>query len=86
MSGDREISARASTKKLDGFEDIAMDQRECSTCGRKVRGEENYLKAHLWADTAVFHWQCLVALMKERGDLAVEGATCRTARGSSVRK
>jgi hypothetical protein len=63
-----------------------MDQGECSSCGRKVRSEENYLKAHMWAGTTVFHWPCLVALMKERGEVVVEGATCKTVRVSSVRK
>jgi hypothetical protein len=28
---------------------------DCVRCGRRVRSEENYLKAHLWASTAVFH-------------------------------
>jgi hypothetical protein len=55
-----------------------MDQGECSSCRRKVGSEENYLKAHLWAGTAVFHRPCLVALMKEGGEMAVEDATCKT--------
>ncbi len=33
-----------------------MYQGNCGRCGRKVRTDENYLKAHLWASTAVFHW------------------------------
>ena len=63
-----------------------MDQGECARCGRKVKSEDNYLKAHLLAGTAVLHWPCLVALLKERGDMVVEGTTCKTDRVSSVRK
>jgi hypothetical protein len=36
----------------------------CARCGRKVKAEENWLKAHLWASTAVFHWSCFTALME----------------------
>ncbi len=43
-----------------------MQQGECARCGRKVTSDENYLKAQLWASTAVFHWLCFVALMKEQ--------------------
>ena len=52
-----------------------MYQGNCGRCGRKVRTGENYLKAHLWASTAVFHWACFVTLMKERGEVAAEDAT-----------
>lgn len=57
-----------------------MDQGNCGRCGRKVRADENYLKAHLWASTAVFHWSCFVTLMKERGEAAAEEATWNAAR------
>jgi hypothetical protein len=55
-----------------------MYQGDCARCGRKVRSDENYLKAHLWASTAVFHWSCFVVLMKEQGERAAEDATCKT--------
>jgi hypothetical protein len=61
-----------------------MEQGECARCGRKVRNEENYLKAHLWAASAVFHWPCLIALMKGRGEMAVEDARCKTRRVTRV--
>jgi hypothetical protein len=56
----------------------AMYQGDCARCGRKVRSDENYLKAHLWASNAVFHWSCFVVLMKEQGERAAEDATCKT--------
>jgi hypothetical protein len=30
-------------------------EANCARCGRKVKNEENWLRAHLWASTAVFH-------------------------------
>jgi len=57
-----------------------MYQGNCGRCGRKVRTDENYLKAHLWATTAVFHWDCFVALMKEHGEAAAEDATWKANR------
>jgi hypothetical protein len=42
-----------------------MYQGNCGRCGRTVRTDGNYLKAHLWASAAVFHWSCLTTLMKE---------------------
>jgi hypothetical protein len=60
----------------------AMYQGDCARCGRKVRSDENYLKAHLWASTAVFHWSCFVALMKEQGETAAEDATWKASRVS----
>ena len=47
----------------------------CVRCGRKVRLEENWLRAHLWASTAVFHWTCFFALMKSQGEAVAEEAT-----------
>jgi hypothetical protein len=40
-------------------------QGSCARCKRRVRSDENYLKAHLLASTAVFHWSCFIAVMKE---------------------
>lgn len=57
-----------------------MYQGDCARCGRKVRSDENYLKAHLWASTAVFHWSCFVALMKEHGETAAEDATWKASK------
>jgi hypothetical protein len=55
-------------------------QGSCGRCGQKVRTDENYLRAHLWASTAVFHWNCLVALMKEHREVALEDATWKASR------
>ena len=57
-----------------------MYQGNCAGCEQKVRSDENYLKAHLWASTAVFHWSCFVTLMKERGETATEDATWKASR------
>ncbi len=40
----------------------------CVRCGRKVKLEENWLRTHLWASTAIFHWNCFIALMKSQGE------------------
>ena len=63
-----------------------MYQGNCGSCGKKVRTDENYLKANLWASTAVFHWSCLVALMKEHRETAVEDATWKASRVTQVEK
>ena len=49
----------------------------CARCGRKVKSEENWLRAHLWASTAVFHYRCFIALLKAGGALGAEAATWR---------
>jgi hypothetical protein len=48
---------------------------DCARCGRKVRPAENWLRAHLWASTAVFHGSCFIALMKTHGEAGAERAT-----------
>jgi len=50
-------------------------EANCARCGRKVKSEENWLRAHLWASTAVFHWACFIALMKAQGAPGAEEAT-----------
>ena len=50
-------------------------QGSCARCEQRVRTDENHLKAHLWASTAVFHWSCFIALMKEHGKESPEDAT-----------
>ncbi len=47
----------------------------CARCGQKVKSEENWLRAHLWASTAVFHWTCFIALLKAGGTPGAEEAT-----------
>jgi hypothetical protein len=47
----------------------------CVRCGRTVKLEENWLRAHLWASTAIFHWHCFIALMKSQGETGAEEAT-----------
>jgi hypothetical protein len=55
-------------------------QGNCARCGRKVRTDENWFKGHIWASTAIFHWACLIALMKEHGEAAAENAAWRASR------
>ena len=50
-------------------------EANCARCGRKVKSEENRLRAHLWASTAVFHWACFIALLKAQGAPGAEEAT-----------
>ncbi len=57
-----------------------MYQRNCARCARRVRSDENWLKGHLWASTAVFHWSCFVALMKEQGLQAAEEGAWKASR------
>ena len=59
-----------------------MYQGNCARCGQKVRPDENWLKAHVWASSAVFHWRCLLALMKEHGEAGAEEATWKASRVS----
>ena len=54
-------------------------QRNCVRCERKVKAEENWLHAHLWASNAIFHWSCFIALMKEHGEQGPEQAHGRAA-------
>jgi hypothetical protein len=58
-------------------------QGNCARCGRKVRSEENWLRAHLWASTAVFHWSCFIALMRQ-GENGAEQATWKGSRGAGA--
>lgn len=53
-------------------------EANCARCGRKVKNEENWLRAHLWASTAVFHWACFIALMKAHGEAGAEAATWKS--------
>lgn len=58
-------------------------QRNCVRCERKVKAEENWLHAHLWANNAIFHWSCFIALMKEHGEQGPEQAAWKGSRGST---
>jgi len=39
----------------------------------EVKSEENWPRAHLWANIAVFHWACFVALMEEHSEMECGG-------------
>jgi len=48
----------------------------CARCGRKVKGEENWLRAdHLWASNAVLVRRLSMSLLKAEGAASAEGAT-----------
>ena len=53
-------------------------EAHCARCGQKVKSEENWLRAHLWASTAVFHWSCFIALLKAEGAPGAEQATWKS--------
>lgn len=55
-------------------------QGSCARCERRVRTDEDHLKAHLWAGTAVFHWSCFIALMKDHGQEPAEHAAGKASR------
>jgi hypothetical protein len=55
-------------------------QGSCARCEQKVRTDENHLKAHLWASTAAFHWECFILLMKEHRDAPAQYATGKVSR------
>jgi hypothetical protein len=55
-------------------------ETNCARCGRKVKAAENWLKAHLWTSTAVLHWTCFIALLRENGATAAEQGTWRDSR------
>jgi len=40
--------------------------------GGGSRREGLLLPDHLWASTAVFHWNCFIALMKSQGEAGAE--------------
>ena len=55
----------------------------CVRCGLKVKAAENWLRVHLWTNTAVLHWNCFIALMKENGATAVERPTWKARRAAA---
>jgi hypothetical protein len=57
-------------------------QGSCARSERRVRTHGDHLKAHLWAGTAVFHWSCFIALMKEHGKESAEDATGKASRAT----
>jgi hypothetical protein len=57
----------------------------CARCGQKVKSEENWMRAHLWASNAVFHWVCFIALMKEHGEQGAEAAAWKGSRDTTDR-
>jgi hypothetical protein len=47
----------------------------CARCGLKVKTKENWMRVHLWASIAVFHYRCFIALLKSEGTASAEEAT-----------
>jgi hypothetical protein len=47
----------------------------CARCGQKVRSEENWMRAHLWGNSAVLHWNCSIALLRSEGAPGAEEST-----------
>jgi hypothetical protein len=59
---------------------MTVYQGSCARCEQSVRTDENHLKAHLWASTAVFHWECFIVLMKEHRGAPAQDATRKVSR------
>jgi hypothetical protein len=50
----------------------------CVRCGQKVKSEENWMRAHLWGNSAVLHWNCYIAVLKsESTPPSVEAAVLK---------
>jgi hypothetical protein len=58
----------------------------CARCGQKVKSRANWMRIHLWASTAVFHYGCFIALLKTEGRLPTERATWQAERDEHANK
>lgn len=50
---------------------------KCVVCEREVADSSNWLKIHLWAGFAVFHWSCFVEFFKHGDEAKAENAVWR---------
>jgi hypothetical protein len=50
---------------------------KCVVCAREVADSSNWLKIHLWAGFAVFHWSCFAEFFKHGDEAKVENAVWR---------
>jgi len=50
---------------------------KCVVCEREVTDAENWLKIHLWAGFAIFHWSCFAEFLKHGDEAKVENAVWR---------
>jgi len=57
-----------------GKELISM---KCVFCEREVADAGNWLKIHLWAGFAIFHWSCFAEFFKHNDEAKVENAVSR---------
>jgi hypothetical protein len=39
--------------------------RACGRCGKPVRQDSDFLRAHFWGRTAYWHWRCFIQQMRE---------------------
>jgi hypothetical protein len=78
--GREKICARSKLKRLGlsasgwGKE---LTKMKCVVCGREVADSSNWLKIHLWAGFAVFHWSCFAEFFKHGDEAKVENAIWR---------
>ena len=47
----------------------------CARCGQKVKSKENWMRAQLWGNSAVLHWNCYIALLRSESAPGAEEAT-----------
>jgi hypothetical protein len=71
---DESISALACRQAGRGKE---LTNMKCVVCEREVSDSSNWLKIHLWAGFAVFHWSCFVEFFKHGDEAKIENAVWR---------
>ena len=72
---------RAITQKRPGLSASGpgkeLTKMKCVVCEREVADAGNWLKLHLWAGFAVFHWACFAEFFKHGDEAKVEDAIWR---------
>jgi hypothetical protein len=46
-----------------------INHRNCGRCSFPVKASSDHVRACRWAESAVFHWACWIALLAERDQL-----------------
>jgi len=50
------------------------NRRHCERCGKPVRRDSDFMRAHLWGAVVLFHWPCFISQMRESGIVREESA------------
>jgi hypothetical protein len=54
-----------------------LTKMKCVVCDVEVADSSNWLKIHLWAGFAVFHWSCFAEFFKHGDEAKLENAVWR---------